>query len=312
MAVTETTVDMDDKELFAAATAPEPVQEEAPQEPAAEEAELRADANGRLHKQDGTYAAKQEAIAEAAPLQQQPAETKAPEAEPAETVGMRQLREAHERAERRAEEARFQTYNLQQQLQERDRKLAELQKPKQDPIDIFTDPDGALKQRLDPYQSQVQTELQEMRRELSEARVIAKFGAPAFEAMQAEINAALSSNDPDMQALRSQVLNSRDPAAVAMNWYQSRKVLKEVGTDPAAYKTKVLEDALKDPAYLAKALEAAKSQANGQPNTRPNIQLPTSLNKASGSGATQSVGGDEDLSEGSLWKHAAAPATRRR
>ncbi len=92
-----------------------------------------------------------------------------------------------------------------------------------------------------------------------------------------------------------------DPVAVAMDWYQSDSVMRETGGDIKSYRTKVLEEALKDPEYLAKAVEAARGRAS-VPGTVPPVKLPPSLTKAPGSGAPDLS--DDDVSDRSLFSHA--------
>lgn len=119
-----------------------------------------------------------------------------------------------------------------------ERQLAELQKPKPEPVDIFADPDGWAKQHLGPLQSQHQQEMQDLRRELSEARAMIKHGPEAYEAMEAELQAAIEAGDPEIHQLRTQALTSRDPAAVAMQWYENRpknqeaRILAKYGLGP--------------------------------------------------------------------------------
>src|SRR5262245_11311624 len=107
MAETEITVPLqvDDKELFQSAMADEPRQVEQEQPP-----EPRADATGRLHGQDGRYVNKPAQDAGAAPTQQPP-ETPVPQQTEQRDDGanvpswrLREVREAREAAERRAQE----------------------------------------------------------------------------------------------------------------------------------------------------------------------------------------------------------------
>lgn len=300
----EAMAEVSDAELFSAATTDET------SEATTTEVEPKPDATGRLHAPDGRFASKSSApTAEAAPTQQQPMEqeqvTETRDEAQVPSWRLRELREQREAAEQRAQEANRLAYQHQQQMQALQRELAELRRPKQEPVDFFQNPEAALQQSLNPLQSQFQTEVQDLRRELSEARAIAKYGMEAFDAMQTELNAAMMSNDPDIQNLRVQVFNSRDPAGVAMQWFQQRKVMREVGNDPAAYKARIMEEALKDPAHLAKAIEAARQQSSAsvQNGSRPNVQLPPSLNKVAA--AARTIGDDEgDLSDASLFRHA--------
>jgi hypothetical protein len=58
------------------------------------------------------------------------------------------------------------------------------------------------------------------------------------------------------------VLDSPNRWVAAVEWFDRQAVLAEVGTDPAAYRQRVLDDALKDPSFLQKAVETARAQAS--------------------------------------------------
>jgi hypothetical protein len=58
------------------------------------------------------------------------------------------------------------------------------------------------------------------------------------------------------------VLDSPNRWVAAVEWFDRQAVLAEVGTDPAAYRQRVLADALKDPSFLQKAVETARAQAS--------------------------------------------------
>jgi hypothetical protein len=58
------------------------------------------------------------------------------------------------------------------------------------------------------------------------------------------------------------VLDSPNRWVAAVEWFDRQTVLAEVGTDPAAYRQRVLDGALKDPAFLQKAVETARAQAS--------------------------------------------------
>ena len=95
-----------------------------------------------------------------------------------------------------------------------------------------------------------------------------------------------------------------------MQWYQRDKLLKETGGDLTSYRTRIIEEALKDPATLAKAVELARGQASQvPPGSRPNVQLPPSINKATGSGVSNAVA-DDDASDAATFRYAMAPGRR--
>lgn len=95
--------------------------------------------------------------------------------------------------------------------------------------------------------------------------------------------AARQAVDP---ALKARMQASRDPGKTLLEWHRENKVKAEVGNDPNAWLEKKLEERLKDPAFLARAIEASKATAQPTTNGRPNISLPPSLSGASRSSAT--------------------------
>lgn len=156
--------------------------------------------------------------------------------------------------------------------------------------DPLLDPDG--------YAAAIRAELREEalneRREESLQR--------AAEANPAEFKeayaAAQQAVDP---ALRARMQASRDPGKTLLEWHRENKVRAEVGTDPNAWLEKKMEERLKDPAFLAKAVELARGSAQPQQtNGRPRVELPPSLNGASRSNAALKSGND-DLSDDALW-----------
>lgn len=296
------TVPMDDKELFSAATADEaPAAVETP-EPAAE-AEVTTE---QPRDEQGRFAPKTEqAQADAAPTQQQPETVTTEQKDEGGQVPswrLREVREAREAAERRAEEAGRQAYATQQQMAAMQRELAALKQPKQEPVDFFADPDAAFKQRTAPIEEQFAQLQAEIRMNSSKAMAIARHGAEAVDEMEKAVAEAMRNNSPDINTLRSQLATSSDPVGTAMQWHSSTKVIRETGGNIAAYKEKLLAEAMKDPAFQAKVIEAARGQAN--PGSRPNIQLPPSLNKTAGSGVTASELESEDMSDRALFRQA--------
>lgn len=301
MADQQETIDIDSSEMFRAAME-EPTQE-APAEVIAEQPEQPRDDKGR-------FAPKQASEAEAAPIQQPPVDQAQPE--PKDTDGqvpswrLREVREAREEAERRAQESAQQSYALQAQLRAMQQELAAIKAPKQEPVDFFANPDQALQQRLSPMEEKFAKLESDVRLAVSRTAAIAMHGAQAVMDMERAIADAVAKNHPDMRGLAAQMRASEDPAGVAMEWHKRTKLWEVTGGDPDVYKNKVLDEALKNPEFLAKALEAARSQAGGQATSRPNINLPPSLTKTPGSSTTNGAADDGDMSDRALFRHAMA------
>lgn len=301
----EITVPMDDKETWAATMADEPTQE-APAEVA------EAIPEGRPRDELGRF---KQADTDAAPIQQPPVvEKPVDEAKPEDVANvpswrLREVNEQRTAAEKRAEDTARELREFRMQSHRMEQELAELRKPKAEPIDFFADPNAAIKQSLDPIETRFQTLSSQLMLRASRAENVAMHGKDAVTEMEKTVQAAMLSGHPEMAALGQHMRTSDDPVGVAMQWYQRDKLLKETGGDLSAYKAKLLEDAMKDPAFQAKVLEATRAQAGQAPSARPSINLPPSLNKATGAGVSNTEG-DLDGSDAAVWKHAAAPGRR--
>lgn len=220
---------------------------------------------------------------------------------------LREVREAREAAERRADEATRQSYATQQQMAEMRRQLEALQKPKAEPVDFFQNPDEALNQRIAPVQSEIADFKREIRLEMSRELAVIKHGQETVAEVETALEKAMRANHPDMPILSAQMRESPNPVAVAIQWHQRNKLMEITGGNPETYKQKVLEEAMKDPAFQAKVLEATRTQASTRPST---VQIPPSLNRASGSANSSADADASDMSDGSLFRHAMSSPRR--
>jgi hypothetical protein len=303
------TVPMDDTGMLADLMSDAPEQEAPQVEVAPPPEQEPPKVDERPRDEQGRFAPKQpepEVKAEA-PTTEQP--------EPKDEEGrvpswrLRELREAREAAERRAEEASRQNYAFQEQMRTLQRRLDELQKPKQEPVDFFTNPDAAIEQRLTPMQQEFQRVQSQALLNSSEALAIAEYGKDAVREMKAAIDAAVKSNHPDMDSLRARMQHSDHPVAVAMEWHQQKMLQAETGGDLKAYRQKLREELKKDPAFVAELLGETRTQLQSAPNARPNIQLPKSLNSVAGTGLSSDVD-DNDMSDAGLFRQAMSAPRR--
>jgi hypothetical protein len=165
------------------------------------------------------------------------------------------------------------------------------QKPAEKPAkpDPLLDPDG-----YEAYlEAKVEAKFLNDRRETSLA-LAHKTYTTEFEEAYA---AAQKQIDP---ALKARMQQSRDPGETLIEWHREQKTRAEVGSDLNAYKQRLRDEALKDPEFLAKAVEAARDGAKPQSNGRPLIDLPPSLNGASRSNAALRAG-TTDMSDEQLF-----------
>lgn len=304
MAAQESTVPMDDAALMQSALSPEPVREEPAPEP--ERTEQPRDEHGRFASKEPKADEPPAQQPEAQPQQAQPQQpTDDDKAGQVPSWRLREVREAREAAERRAEQEAQQRYALQQQLQQMQSELRQLKQPKQEPVNFFDNPDAALEQRLSPFEERLAQFEQRMRLSTSRAMAVATHGAQAVTEMEQAVDKAAASGNPEVQLLAAQMRASDDPVGVAMNWHKRSKLMEATGGDIEAFKARIAEDLLKNPEFMAKAMEAARAQAGGQ--SRPAIQLPPSITKAPGTGATESAGLTQaDMSDAALYGYATA------
>lgn len=237
---------------------------------------------------------------------------------------MREIREARDAernarlaAEQKAAALEAQTQQAFAAIQHLQQQLHALQNPpkKPEPVTLFEDPDafvgnfvGTVEQRFAAQQEAFQKQLRQMRLEnnLSITAMVHKDDfQPAYEAFTQAVEAG-------DRALAARVFGSADPGGAMVAWHREARTLKEIGTDPNAYLERKLEEKLKDPAFLAKALEAARAQAGGQPvvspttaqpASRPNTvtQLPPSLRSVPGAAASSQSTGLESLNDEELF-----------
>jgi hypothetical protein len=305
MAEQETTVTLDDTGMLS------DIMSDAPEAASETEVVEQLQEEGRPRDEQGRFVSKPQDT-EVAPIQQQAPETAVtPPDDNAAQVPSWRLREVNEQrtaAERRAEEASRQSYAFQQQLADMQRQLAEFKAPKAQPVDFFENPEGALAQRVEPIQQGFERQISDLKLNMSRELAVIKFNEQAVSEMEKAVAEAMARNDPDMQTLAAQMRNAQFPALKAMEWHQQAKLRSEVGNDLSAYKAKLKAELLEDPEFRAAAVAKATGQAQqaaAQPGTRPNIQLPPSLNKATGAGLNNSDPTEEsDMSDRGLFRHA--------
>lgn len=194
-------------------------------------------------------------------------------------------REKRQAAEAQLNETRRAMADLQRQFQQ-------AQQPKRDPIDVLDDPNGFRNELQDTFNGRIRN--LELKTSLRLAHIAHRDGfEKAYEAF------CEADERGDVQTCR-QLVNSPDPGEAIVRWYQNNQVLKEVGNDPAAYRQRILDQALEDETFLARAVEKIKGggqqqqRQNGNGQARPlntTVRIP-SLNRAT-SAATPPGGSDD-------------------
>lgn len=289
MADQQETIDqIDSSELFESAMSDEPVSQEAEQAVAAEDAGQPRDENGR-------FAAK---TPEPEPQPEpEPVKAEAKEEHTLPSWRAREIAEERRAAVERAERAERQAAQFSERLAAMERQ----NQPKPEPVDIFADPNKWAEQQLSPIEQRMQSLTMNLTLRASRAENVAIHGRDAVNAAEKAIEDAMRSGDQEIPGLRAKMLGSDDPVGVAVEWHKSRSLLKETGGDLGAYRQKILDEAMKDPAFQAKVIEASRAQVSANPAAKPITRLPPSLNKI-GSAANEAA--DNDMSDGALFAHA--------
>lgn len=287
MSVQESFDQIDSSDLFESAMSDEPVAQGAP------EPEAVAEPTGQPRDEHGRFAAKVEP--EPVAPTPQPAADHGKEEANVPSWRLREIAEERRQALARAEQAEREAAQFRERLAALERQNA----PKPEPVDIFADPNAWAQQQLSPFEQRMQQMQANLVLRASRAENVAIHGRDVVKAAEDAIDEAVRNRDPDVPALQAKLQASDDPVGVAIEWHKSRSLLKETGGDLNAYKAKALEDALNDPAFLAKALEKARA---GQQTPQHKIQMPPSLNRIA---AAQVAGDDDnDASDAALFRHA--------
>jgi hypothetical protein len=283
--------ELNDKELFESAIADTPAEETVTQEQTPEP-ESDAARQERERDERGRFVAKaEETPAEPVAAQQEAA----PQAQPNEahvpSWRLREVNEAKEAAERRARELEDRYHAIERQFAE----MKQSQQKPQEPVDWFTDPNAAIRQNLDPVRQDFQMALASQRNQFSEMLARQSVGDAKIEEVKKWVSSRM--NDP---VLSARVEQSPHPWGELIRSYDEQKTLSEIGGDINSFRQKVLDDAMKDPAFQAKVVEMVRGGSQAKPNTV--VQLPPSLNKAA---AASSPYEDEgDMSDRSLFANA--------
>lgn len=120
---------------------------------------------------------------------------------------------------------------------------------------------------------------------------------------------ALDRSNPTDRATVQRIATAANPGKALMTWHRQQVALKEIGTDPAAYKQRLRDELLKDPetvkAVIAKARGEAANPGGGAP-ARNITRLPQSLNSARGGGSAREADPslETDNSDAAVMKYA--------
>lgn len=209
-----------------------------------------------------------------------------------------QEREKRQAAESRAQAIEQQMQSLQRQM-EAMRTKAEPKEPAKEP-DWYDDPQAATQHYVAPHIDQINQRL------MYNARLAASgaYGQDKVQAAQEAFDNAINSGGIDHSDYQ-RVMSAPNPFEAAVQWHQRHAVLQEVGSDPTAYRERIIEEAMKDPEVRKRVMESVQAEAR-QPvnNDRPatTTRLPPSLN--SRTSAASSHGGSTSGDPGDMFSDA--------
>lgn len=242
-----------------------PIEQETPEPPEAEAAETPG-------------------VEETAQEPETPAEPEEPEKEREGAIPTWRLREEAEakRAEKeRADKLEQELAQLRQQNQQFQSQIQQNNQPQQPEIDPYEDPKGWQKQQNDTFEQRLLNE----RLNMSEGMARLHFGDET-------VDTALQWVQTLPMHERQAILQSRNPYGDLVNRKRQADTLAEIGTDPKAYRDKVLEEAMQDQDFVKRVMESAKSGAEGRPEQHV-TKLPPSLNRQQGAANAKADAGTE-------------------
>jgi hypothetical protein len=175
-------------------------------------------------------------------------------------------------------------------------------------------------QLLSPVQQAMQQMQETMRQQtadFSHQMAVQQHGSEKVTQAYQRIQQAIQGRDPTALAIQARVADprdpiSRDPSRAILDWDRRHSVYEATGGDLDKYRQSHADELLKDPAFLARALEAHRQQATpvqagvpGRAPAAPNRGLP-SVNRAT---SAQSDG-DEETDPQAVFNQALATPRR--
>jgi hypothetical protein len=203
---------------------------------------------------------------------------------------LKEITEERRAAQAERDAIRQERDRLVYEQQEFRRRLAQLEKPVEPPLepDPLLDPRGYREFMEKRFEERLANERREFSLQSARKTYREEFDQ-AYEAAKQLV-------DP---ALRARMQQSADPGETLIGWFRDLKTKAEIGNDLGAYRKKISDDMLKDPEFRKRAMEAWRTEAQGnQSNGRP--MLAPSLNGVSRSSAALRAS-QQDLSDDDLW-----------
>ena len=156
-----------------------------------------------------------------------------------------------------------------------------------------------MKQEVAPLIDQFRNEIQMTRELMSRDNAVRVFGEEKVAAAHQALSEGMTRHDPNAYATWQRAMGSHDPYGVITKWHQDREVLTQIGGDLGTYRTKILEEAMKDPEFQKRVIQAAKgqAQANGSQINRPAAVVQSTVPVIPSLADIGAAGPDEQMQE---------------
>lgn len=132
--------------------------------------------------------------------------------------------------------------------------------PEQSP-DFFADPDAylghAFERVLTPIIRNQQVQAERMSRRFAEQAYGRETVETAYDALEAQL-----ASDPAARADLQKIMSGADPWGELVNWHRKAQAIAEIGTDPAAYRERLMSELL--PQIKAQVLAELQGQGGAQ------------------------------------------------
>lgn len=135
-------------------------------------------------------------------------------------------------------------------------------------IDWYSDPDGAIGQRLDRVLTPLDGKFRKLETEMMRLSAMQQYGADKVQAFEKYAGEAIGRGDPEMIALSAQMRASPDPMATGLKWFEQRTF------DPAAERERLKAELL--------AEMGQQPQQNGQPVMPSNLATARNVGSRAG------------------------------
>lgn len=161
--------------------------------------------------------------------------------------------------------------------------------------DIFEDANGFLQHGVSKAIDPVNQRIARITETFSRRMAIKDHGPEKVNAAFSALDQAAKSGNREAMEMVARVKQSDDPFGDIVDWHAKSSVISEVGNDPAAFIQKKLDEALNDPAFLAKAAEKLGVKPAVTVKPANTTQALPSLNRVTA--AADEDGDEEDARE---------------